>query len=626
MGVFKYIFGGIIIATIYFFIIRNILEKNDIYKISRKNTDRILGLTQLHIMFIIIAIGLTESLNPFTESNFINSILDDTFLGSIYDFFYDERPAPDAYVVAIVDKIKQNQNTFVFVGLLFSAVESLGLISRTINRWVVEAISVVTSLCTLLYLNLLVDTSKLISSQSMMESVANYFGQSLTSALSWTNTMITITFISLIINHILYHKALDNYYAPVNKNKPGWILISSISICAIAFLAVFYKFMLVSDFSFAQTDVQQDEIITTTQGNNDRIIENNNGIIEKDYNDIKELIERWNYLHSSENYVSRTSLECLYAPTVKFYGQTLDAYKCVTLFANILKKYDSFSQKIKGDITYTEISENVVRCDFIKEVETNGEYNEYESYLVFDNRKDIGWAICEESDKITDTNLQKLNKKSTNVIKDGNELNIIEDSLGNFKVYVEWPIKLNGIGDVGYVQKAIIKNSYFEKYLISDIKECISLYLKESLDGKSLGVSEPSGEISLKFVGCNGKICSFLYYIYHDLGSGTGMGVISSTRLLIYSEFLKRCLTINDLFSDEIKALDIVNSHISLDEYNSKADFLPDNFYFYDNNIVFVFPKYSIGYGYQGDVSISVSIDEFRPILSDKLKFALNGN
>ena len=45
MITFKYIFGGIIIATIYFFIIRNILEKNDIYKISRKNTDRILGLT-----------------------------------------------------------------------------------------------------------------------------------------------------------------------------------------------------------------------------------------------------------------------------------------------------------------------------------------------------------------------------------------------------------------------------------------------------------------------------------------------------------------------------------------------------------------------------------------------------
>ena len=120
MITFKYIFGGIIIATIYFFIIRNILEKNDIYKISRKNTDRVLGLTQLHIMFIFMAIGLTKSLNPFSESNFINSILNDTFLGSIYDFFYDERPAPDAYVVAIVDKIKQNQNTFVFVGLLFS--------------------------------------------------------------------------------------------------------------------------------------------------------------------------------------------------------------------------------------------------------------------------------------------------------------------------------------------------------------------------------------------------------------------------------------------------------------------------------------------------------------------------
>lgn len=193
-------------------------------------------------------------------------------------------------------------------------------------------------------------------------------------------------------------------------------------------------------------------------------------------------------------------------------------------------------------------------------------------------------------------------------------------------MYVEWPIKLNGIGDVRYVQKAIIKNSFFEKYLIPDINECISLYLKESLDSESLGESETSGEISLKFVGCNGKICSFLYYLYHDSGSGTGAGVISSTRILIYSEFLKRCLTINDLFNDKRKALEIVNNHISLDEYISKADSLPDNFYFSDNNIVLVFPQYSIGYGYQGDVSISVSIDELKYILSDKLKYALNGN
>lgn len=379
--------------------------------------------------------------------------------------------------------------------------------------------------------------------------------------------------------------------------------------------------MLVSDFSFDQKNIKQDGIITTMQNDNDFIEDNNKG---KDYNDIKDIIDRWNYLHSS-NYISRTSLECLYTPTVKFYGQTIDAYKCVTLFADILKKYDSFSQKIKGDISYTEISENVVRCDFIKEVETNGKYNEYESYLVLE-RSSSGWAISEESDKITDANLLKSNKKSTNVIKDGNELNIIEGSLGNFKVYVEWPIKLNGIGDVRYVQKAIIKNSFFEKYLIPDINECISLYLKESLDSESLGESETSGEISLKFVGCNGKICSFLYYLYHDSGSGTGAGVISSTRILIYSEFLKRCLTINDLFNDKRKALEIVNNHISLDEYISKADSLPDNFYFSDNNIVLVFPQYSIGYGYQGDVSISVSIDELKYILSDKLKYALNGN
>lgn len=625
MITFKYIFSSIIIATIYFFIIRNILEKNDIYKISRKNIDRILSLTQLHIMFILMAIGLTESLNPFTESNFINSLLDETFLGSIYDFFYNERPAPDAYVIAIVGKIKQNQNTFVFVGLLFSAVESLGLISRTINRWIVEAVSIITSLCTLLYLDLLVDTIKLIMQRSMMESVANYFNESFTSALSWTNTMLSVAFICLIINHILYHKALNNYYAPVNKDKPSWLFISSVTICAIAFLITFYKFMLVYDFSFDKTNVQQDEAITKMQDDNDIIIESNNDITEKDYHDIKEIIDRWNYLHSSDNYVNRTSLECLYTPIVKFYGQTLDAYKCATLFADILKKYESFSQIINGDISHTKISKNVVRCDFIKEVETDGRYSKYESYLVFE-RGDSGWAISEENEKIIDDNLQKMGKKSTNVTKDGNEFNIIEEGLGTFKVYIEWPIKLNSIEDIQYVQEAIINNSFFDKYSIFDINECISLYLKESLDSESLGKSETSGEISIKFVGCNGKICSFLYYLYHDSGSGTGASVISSTRILIYSKFLKRCLTINDLFNDERKALEIVNNHISLDKYIDKADFLPDNFYFSNNNIVFVFPKYSIGSGAQGEVSISVSMNELKSIFSDKLKYALNGN
>ncbi|WP_373246866.1 DUF3298 domain-containing protein [Phocaeicola massiliensis] len=84
-----------------------------------------------------------------------------------------------------------------------------------------------------------------------------------------------------------------------------------------------------------------------------------------------------------------------------------------------------------------------------------------------------------------------------------------------------------------------------------------------------------------------------------------------------------RVLTIDDIFSDTQKALDIVNSHISLDEYSNKADKLPNNFYFSNNDVVFVFPKYSIGYGYQGDVKIAINVNEFNGLYSETFKSAL---
>lgn len=101
---------------------------------------------------------------------------------------------------------------------------------------------------------------------------------------------------------------------------------------------------------------------------------------------------------------------------------------------------------------------------------------------------------------------------------------------------------------------------------------------------------------------------------------------MNSTRILIYSEFLKRRFTVNNLFNDETKTLNMINNHIPLDKYMNKTDFLPENFYFSKNNIVFVFPRYSISSDDQDEVSIAVSMNEFKSIFSDKLKCALNGN
>lgn len=72
METFKYIFGGLIIAFIYTIIVRRFIEQNDPYKINRKTIDRIIVISQLHIIFILIAVGLTNSLDPFSDCQLKN--------------------------------------------------------------------------------------------------------------------------------------------------------------------------------------------------------------------------------------------------------------------------------------------------------------------------------------------------------------------------------------------------------------------------------------------------------------------------------------------------------------------------------------------------------------------------
>lgn len=423
METFKYIFGGIIVATTYFFIIRYFVEQNDSYKIDRKIIDKALMMSQLHIIFIFIAIGLTNSLNPFAETDLVNSILDDTFLGKIYDFFSDERPAPDPGVVALVDHIKQNQNVFVFVGLLFSAIESLGLITRCINRWIIEITSIVTSICTLLYLNSLSDTVQKILSTSMMESLAGKFGLSLTSSLSWIGTMSTIIFIVLVIDHIFNHNALNKYYAPINTGKPNLGFIGAISAGGVLFITLFYKYIIPSDIDENDTEKVTENNITSVESEKEISDEKEKVIKEEvnsvkdeisaeDYDMIKESMESWNYIHNTNNYASSAAMEQLYTSTVKFYGQAVTAKECVDLFYRTLKKYDSFSQKIKGEVSFTKLSDGSVRCDFVKEVQTDGACKDYEAYLVF-KKEDNWWYISEESDKITDAYFEKRKVKNS---------------------------------------------------------------------------------------------------------------------------------------------------------------------------------------------------------------------
>lgn len=134
--------------------------------------------------------------------------------------------------------------------------------------------------------------------------------------------------------------------------------------------------------------------------------------VQEDYKEIMAIIENWNYVHNTSNYASSAAVEQLYTSTVKFYGQAVTAKECVDLFYRTLKKYDSFSQKIKGEVSFTKLSDGSVRCDFVKEVQTDGTCKDYEAYLVF-KKEDNWWYISEESDKITDAYFEKRKAKNS---------------------------------------------------------------------------------------------------------------------------------------------------------------------------------------------------------------------
>ena len=104
------------------------------------------------------------------------------------------------------------------------------------------------------------------------------------------------------------------------------------------------------------------------------------------------------------------------------------------------------------------------------------------------------------------------------------------------------------------------------------------------------------------------------------LGGGTGASYIEQTDYVNFNSISNRELTINELFENQERALNIINSHISLDEYESKATKIPNRFSLSTEGITFIFPKYSIGYGYQGEVRILVTYQELLPALSEQAK------
>jgi len=135
-----------------------------------------------------------------------------------------------------------------------------------------------------------------------------------------------------------------------------------------------------------------------------------NCFTDEDQYQLKSLTNRWNDKHTLQE-SDLAELKSLYTDQCFFYGQDLNAAECVLLIKQIIEKYDTYSQKLIGDISFIVWGEGLVKCTFTKRVTVNGKSKDYEAYLIFE-KKEGRWLIHTESDKVTDAYFERLRKKS----------------------------------------------------------------------------------------------------------------------------------------------------------------------------------------------------------------------
>ncbi len=119
---------------------------------------------------------------------------------------------------------------------------------------------------------------------------------------------------------------------------------------------------------------------------------------------------------AGENSRDTGAISSLFYNKIFFYGKVLDRKEVLRLKHVMYKKHADYSVVLAGTIKLTNKGTDMVQADFVKQVTYGGKERRYEAYLTF--RKDGGnWAIIEESDKTTDTNLVKMREKKEGIMR-----------------------------------------------------------------------------------------------------------------------------------------------------------------------------------------------------------------
>ena len=123
---------------------------------------------------------------------------------------------------------------------------------------------------------------------------------------------------------------------------------------------------------------------------------------------IKEMVNVWNDASSNADF---DTLEKILGNKIEYYQSSVTKDYYISDQKKFFAKNPVYGQKIKGDITVTQISNKQAKAEFIKEVTTKKGTKDYPSYLIFANVNGE-WKLILESDLISDKNIENKQKQA----------------------------------------------------------------------------------------------------------------------------------------------------------------------------------------------------------------------
>ena len=124
--------------------------------------------------------------------------------------------------------------------------------------------------------------------------------------------------------------------------------------------------------------------------------------------EIKKMVNIWNEASSNADF---ETLEKILGDKIEYYQSSVTKAYYISDQKKFFEKNPIYGQKIKGDITVTQISNKQVKAEFVKEVTTKKGVKNYPSYLVFENVNGE-WKLILESDLISDKNIENKQKQA----------------------------------------------------------------------------------------------------------------------------------------------------------------------------------------------------------------------